>query len=572
MAKADCPSGSEVGGEVESLYVAATRAMIPVTSAKISFERFHVAKHSPEGKPVPEGSRVSSVAEMARHVGGWMGQWLRGTQAAASRTLSNSISATSISEVWTSTLIAENITLRPPKRREKRVSSRLRFLLSASVVLASCTPEADVGEIVHPTPDNAPPVDAELISLDSLPRGLSPEALARWQTMRNSLRDARTTLQIGVATSDGPEAFGRIWDALVAPSGDVFILDEQAQEVRIFDSSGRFLQSIGGIGDGPAEFRYANGIELLSDGRLVVSTRSLGLKSFVWTEGGWELDQTIPVRVVPEDMCTTSGDRVFVSGWGQEGNTVIHEASTTPDRAEAPFGRGYQHDNWLLQSQMADGLVGCLAGPSRVVFAYELLPIVRSFDPDSHTISWTSRIEGFVPPQVIEGFDGQRYVTRRRSDTEDFVGGLHGLSPNLLLLQSGRVSAGSRMVVVRSFLLDAATGRGALLGSDLPILILPSSDTSPCSKTPFPESKSGSWAVRHGPTSDERRQTNGIQTVAEMAGRHEMGIVAAPTWTTHRLLPPCCGVYAASRHPCQMEHSGFGGGILPSCRYSRFRR
>lgn len=346
-------------------------------------------------------------------------------------------------------------------------------MLVALAASTSCDRGVDTEEIIHPALGSLLPVDAEWIVEDTLPNGLSSDAAARWWNTRNSLLSARPVLTIGAATTDTPAGFGRIWDALVTPSGDIVILDELAQEVRIFDSAGRVVQVIGGVGDGPDEFRFANGIDLLSDGRLVVSTRTSGLKAFVATPDGWVLDEVIAIPSIPEDLCSV-GNRVFLSAWGQTQNTVVHEVKMTAEGAHRPFGSGYQADHWLLQSQMADGLIGCLAGPARVVFAYELVPIVRAFDPDSHANIWTSQIEGFVSPQVVEGFDEGRYVTRRRQTIEDVVGGLHAVGSNHVLLQSARFNSRARSITVNSFLLDAATGRGASLGDGLPVIFDPS--------------------------------------------------------------------------------------------------
>ena len=51
---------------------------------------------------------------------------------------------------------------------------------------------------------------------------------------------------------------------------NVYVLDEQAQQVRVFDSAGVYLKTLGRRGEGPGEFGRAEAIALLPDGRLVV--------------------------------------------------------------------------------------------------------------------------------------------------------------------------------------------------------------------------------------------------------------------------------------------------------------
>ncbi len=338
-----------------------------------------------------------------------------------------------------------------------------------SVIFSACeTGGIREGEVLHPTPENAPPSDAALIGQDSLPQGLTPGALSAWRSARSTLLGARTELRIGTEDPEGPEMFGRIWDVDVDPADRVFVLDDMAQEIRIFDSGGRLVQAVGGIGDGPTEFRYANGIELLGDGRLAVSSQgSVRLKVLAESAGEWELDEIVELPAGPDDLCTTSDNRIFVSGHKRADNTLVHEVSVAADDAVGrDFGTGYQADHWLIQNQMADGWIGCLARPHRVVFAYEMLPVVRSFDPDDGTNTWIARIEDFIPPQVISRTrsDGRRAVRRGRTEVEDLVATVHGVSVGHLLLQVSRFHSRERTVTVRSFLIDAASGRGAFLG------------------------------------------------------------------------------------------------------------
>ncbi len=130
-----------------------------------------------------------------------------------------------------------------------------------------------------------------------------PQAAAAWRDARDKVAGARTTLAIG-DNREGPANFGRVRGVAVTPEGDVLVLDDDAQEVRVFDSAGRLVQSIGGLGDGPAEFRYANGIELFGDRSLIVSSRgSKQFKVFRETETGWDLDRIAELPVVATDMC-----------------------------------------------------------------------------------------------------------------------------------------------------------------------------------------------------------------------------------------------------------------------------
>jgi len=345
---------------------------------------------------------------------------------------------------------------------------RVGLLAVVAGVFPTCTSDAiRENEVVHPTPENAPPSDAVSIRHDSLPVGLSRDALSAWKEARDVILGARPRLRLGVEGPVGPETFGRIWDVKIGPSGHVFVLDQQAQEIRIFDSSGGIVQVVGGIGDGPTEFRYANGIELLHDGRLAVSSQgSTQLKVFAELGNGWDLDEIVRVSTGPDDICSTNDGRVFIAGHKREDNTLVHEVAIQADSAPGGFGAGYQASDWLIQNQMADGWIACLANPHRVVFAYELLPMVRSFDPGNGATIWTARLEDFISPQVISRIrtDGRLGVRRGQTEVEDIVAVVHDIASAHLLIQVSRAQTRRRTITVRSYLVDAASGRGALLG------------------------------------------------------------------------------------------------------------
>jgi hypothetical protein len=53
----------------------------------------------------------------------------------------------------------------------------------------------------------------------------------------------------------GPEEFGRIRSLAADAAGNVYVADNLAHEIRVFDPEGRHLRTIGRTGEGPGEFR-----------------------------------------------------------------------------------------------------------------------------------------------------------------------------------------------------------------------------------------------------------------------------------------------------------------------------
>jgi len=119
-------------------------------------------------------------------------------------------------------------------------------------------------------------------------------------------------LTIGRAEGSGPETFGQVGAVAADRAGRIYVLDRQSQEVRVFDSAGAFMRTIGRQGAGPGEFRGANGLALDRDGRLWVTDERLGRYDVFDTAGN--VVATYPRTTgsrgwTPSGRFVTSGER-----------------------------------------------------------------------------------------------------------------------------------------------------------------------------------------------------------------------------------------------------------------------
>ena len=92
---------------------------------------------------------------------------------------------------------------------------------------------------------------------------------SRWQLVEE-LKIGSRELRIGNGDDAAQEVFGDIADFDVDGLGRIYVLDRQAQEVRVFDTDGSWIRNIGGPGGGPGEFRGVTGIGFDPPGRLWV--------------------------------------------------------------------------------------------------------------------------------------------------------------------------------------------------------------------------------------------------------------------------------------------------------------
>lgn len=77
------------------------------------------------------------------------------------------------------------------------------------------------------------------------------------------------TLRIGTAEGDPNYQFGTIAGLDVGADGSIYVLDQQAQHVRVYDSNGVYVRTIGRPGNGPGELSQAAGPVLVGRGDTV---------------------------------------------------------------------------------------------------------------------------------------------------------------------------------------------------------------------------------------------------------------------------------------------------------------
>ena len=356
-------------------------------------------------------------------------------------------------------------------RRLGRLFAGCRFVagLVAGVVSAACGRGSPSSVEVHPNAANAPPTNAAAIASEGLPVGLGTKALARWRATRAALLDARTELELGTGQL-GPELFGYIPMADIDAAGNIVLLDEDAQEVRIFDSRGNFVESFGGRGDGPMELRRAHTLELLPGGRVAVPLGRTGpVKIFGRGRQGWELEEIIDLKPTPgNDLCAFGDGRLFATGYQRQGNRLVSDLSE-PIRS---LGFGYRHPHQIIRRALSGGLIDCIELSGHIVFGFEIRPILRSYGLDG-SLRWTAVIaDDYLQLQVAElrhpktGAIG--YAENAHFDHDRLYLVAATKSGEHVLAQYGRVLPEKKEILPRSYLIDAATGIGASIGDALP--------------------------------------------------------------------------------------------------------
>lgn len=106
-----------------------------------------------------------------------------------------------------------------------------------------------------------------------------------WQT-GNEWQIVEET-RIGSMEGEGPDVFGQITVMQVDADGRIWVYDGQVEELRVFDSHGSHIRTIGRKGGGPGEFAQAVSIDLAPDGNVWVMDPSNNRISVFDTAGSY---------------------------------------------------------------------------------------------------------------------------------------------------------------------------------------------------------------------------------------------------------------------------------------------
>lgn len=138
-------------------------------------------------------------------------------------------------------------------------------VISVTATLAACGPtDSDIHEGWAGTIDTL--TSGEIMVRNTDRPIWTPEQ--NWQIVEQ--------LRIGSSDEEGPELFGSIASLDVDSQGRVYVLDDQATEIRVFDAQGNFVRTVGNPGRGPGEFTCPEAIDISPNGEIWVMEMSQG--------------------------------------------------------------------------------------------------------------------------------------------------------------------------------------------------------------------------------------------------------------------------------------------------------
>jgi hypothetical protein len=116
--------------------------------------------------------------------------------------------------------------------------------------------------------------------------------------------------RIGGDSDSDEEFFGVINQVTTDPAGNVYVLDRQLSEVKVFSPDGQYLRTIGREGEGPGEFRQALDMFFLPNGNLGVLQLAPGRIVMLSPEGEPMGDHPLPVDESGGTITLIAGQRM----------------------------------------------------------------------------------------------------------------------------------------------------------------------------------------------------------------------------------------------------------------------
>jgi hypothetical protein len=189
--------------------------------------------------------------------------------------------------------------------------------------------------------------------------------------------------ELGGETDDEDEFFGIIADIEIDEAGNVYLLDAQLAEVKIYTADGEYVRSIGREGEGPGEFRRPSAMFFTKDGNVGIM-QTIPAKIVLLSPEGEPLgDHPLPE---PEG----GGFQILTTGQANQGQLVLGLARTKVADDQSEWGR---NDFLTRVDSEGNELASYANKTKKIVFADAVLNFA---DWDTFERRWTVAPDGKV--------------------------------------------------------------------------------------------------------------------------------------------------------------------------------
>jgi hypothetical protein len=219
-------------------------------------------------------------------------------------------------------------------------------------------------------------------------------------------------LVLGDEDGEGPAVFGSVSGLEVDDAGNIYVLDRQSNDLRIFDASGTHVRTVGRAGEGPGEYSAANGLAWLSPDTLIVVDQRGNRYSLLNRDGEY-------VRSVRR-LLPFYG---WAFGGGMDGDVIYetYSVSRGEDRVPALLGTRLRGDDVEV-----DAAIDAASAETAPRFAADTILLAPPDGPLYESFSIRTKQGGMVMGVPFAG------TPEYRLDRDGGIWSGHGGSPALL--------------------------------------------------------------------------------------------------------------------------------------------
>lgn len=348
-----------------------------------------------------------------------------------------------------------------------------------SILLIGCQFSND-SKIVHPTEENLQVKKSNIIG---------PNSDLGTENNLDVLTHLDLIKEIGIDNENSDDFFGLISGVATDKNERVYVFDERQQLIKVYDSNGILLTTLGGRGRGPEEFDKAKGLAIYNNMWLLVSN---GYRIDIYDIQNKEIEylKSIAIDYMAGDLCVISNYlfinkfQVLLPDSDKEAELIVsYELPSFKKRIS--FGKPYLSENSMVVDRMSTGRVSCNEESEVVVYTFDKMPILHGYDSNTSELLWKSKIDEANYFSVIETNQGGKTTLTYEqaiNKINDNVRSTITLNKQYELFQIDRRQYNENDFTteqsVISYVIDSKTGIGKFIGNQFPLFRYISSEMS----------------------------------------------------------------------------------------------
>lgn len=357
---------------------------------------------------------------------------------------------------------------------------RLFFVILLISSLLRCT-SSKKNKIVHPTEQN--------LFNKSISNGIDLKDTVYFKKnksiseLQKSLNNLRVKSSIGKLYGKEENMFGQITDILMDSLNHIFILDKNKQNIRVFSEDGKYLQTLGGKGDGPGEFERASSMALYKN--FLIVSNGFRLEVFKISKQDIKFQQTHKFKKAFRSICTIDNklfahynlifDENIIKNLSSV-NTIQTISLPSFDTLSA-LGKPYASDNIAAVERLSVGNISCNKKTATVTFSFEKVPLIYNFSSEDGSLLNGIRLDNINTTKIIasnsKGRPSLTYQPPKEGYWDKLLPPIH-IKNEYNLLQIIRLDVSDEEYnsnfKVLSILFNSLNGNGYLIGESIPII------------------------------------------------------------------------------------------------------